>query len=113
MVARKRPKKNPFDEYPDDIFKDTRMSFGDHLEELRIRMIRAIKWLLLFLVIGFVLDQLGTALGNPKIGVGKPMLEVITDPVESQVMDFINRRNEKAAMEKLANLVQSTPEEIH
>jgi sec-independent protein translocase protein TatC len=63
-------------------------------------------------VIGFVLDQIGTAVGNPRIGIGKPMLEVITDPVESQVMDFINRRNEKAAIDKLAKMVEATPEEI-
>jgi len=112
MVARKKSRKNPYDEYPDDIFKDSRMSFGDHLEELRTRMIRALKWLLLFLFIGFVLDQIGTALGNPRIGIGKPMIDVITDPVESQVMDFINRRNEKAASDKLAKLVEATPEEI-
>ena len=78
----RRPKKNPFDEYPDDIFKDTRMSFGDHIEELRTRMIRALKWLLLFMVIGFILDAIGKSVGNPKIGVGHPMLTIITDPIE-------------------------------
>ena len=112
MIARKKSRKNPYDEYPDDIFKDSRMSFGDHLEELRTRMWRALKWLLIFLMFGFVLDAIGKSVDNPKIGVGKPMLEVITDPVESQVMDFINRRNEKAAREKLAKLTASTPEEI-
>ncbi len=93
--------KSQRDEYPDDIFKDTRMSFGDHIEELRVRMFRALKWLLFFLVFGFALDAVGEAVGNPKIGVGKPMLKIITDPVEEQVRDFYNRRIEKLAKEKL------------
>src|SRR5689334_20371437 len=112
MIARMKSRKNPFDEYPDDIFKDSRMSFGDHLEELRTRMWRAIKWLLLFLVIGFVLDGIGKSVGNPRIGIGFPMLKVITDPIESQVRDFYHRRAERVAAEKLAKLVDSTPEEI-
>src|SRR5262249_4444396 len=112
MATQNKPKKSKYDEYPDDIFKDSRMSFGDHIEELRVRMIRALKWLLFFLVFGFALDGIGQAVGNPKIGVGKPMLKVITDPVEEQVRDFYNRRNERIAAEKLGKLTQSEPEEI-
>jgi sec-independent protein translocase protein TatC len=96
-------KKNPYDEYPDDIFKDSRMSFGDHLEELRTRMIRALKFLLFFLVLGFILDGIGQFLDDPRIGIGKPMLKVITDPVEEQVRDFYNRRIEKVAADKLGS----------
>src|ERR671930_305289 len=88
------------------------MTFGEHIDELRTRMLRALWWLLLFLVIGFVLDAVGEAVGNKKIGIGRPMLEVITDPVESQVRDFYNRRNEKEATEKLATMTNSTAEEI-
>jgi sec-independent protein translocase protein TatC len=112
MAARRRPKKNPFDEYPDDIFKDTRMSFGDHIEELRTRMLRALKWLLLFMVIGFILDAAGKSLGNPKIGIAFPMLKIITEPIESQVRDFYHRRAEKVALTQLADMAQATPEEI-
>jgi sec-independent protein translocase protein TatC len=112
MAARRKSRKNHYDEYPDDIFADTRMSFGDHIEELRARMIRALKWLLLFMVLGFILDAIGKSLGNPKIGIAVPMLKVITGPVESQVGDFYFRRAEKSAREKLAKLVDSTPEEI-
>jgi sec-independent protein translocase protein TatC len=99
-------------EYPDDIFADTRMTFGEHIEELRARMIKAIFALLLCLVIGFILDGIGTTIGNPKFGVGKPMLDVITDPVETQVTDFYNRRNERYANQKLAELANTTPDEI-
>jgi sec-independent protein translocase protein TatC len=107
-------KTNARNEYPDDIFKESRMSFGDHIEELRFRMIRAIKYLLLFLVIGFALDGLGYLVHNDNIGIGKPMLRIISDPVETQVRDFYNRRNERIAKDKLQNLSQSTadPEEL-
>ncbi|MCE9567076.1 MAG: twin-arginine translocase subunit TatC [Planctomycetes bacterium] len=111
MAATKNPTKSRSDEYPDDIFKDTRMSFGDHIEELRVRMFKAIKWLVFFLIIGFVLDGIGDAMKNPKIGVGKPMLKVITEPVESQVRDFYYRRIEKVAKDKFAEQATQTPQQ--
>ena len=43
-------------EYPDDIFDSSRMSFGDHLDELRTRMLRALYALIFCLFIGFILD---------------------------------------------------------
>jgi sec-independent protein translocase protein TatC len=82
-------------DYDEDFFRDTRMSFGDHLEELRWRMWRAIKGLGLCLVIGFILDSIGTATGHPWIGIGKPMLAIITEPVETQVREFYRKRNER------------------
>jgi sec-independent protein translocase protein TatC len=99
-------------EYPDDIFADTRMTFGEHIEELRTRMIWAIYALLFCLVIGFILDAIGESIGNKKFGVGKPMLKVITDPVETQVRDFYNRANERRYREKLAEINKTTSEEI-
>lgn len=104
--------KNKYDEYPDDVFANTRMSLGEHIEELRYRMIAALKWLLFFLLIGFVLDAIGGSLGNENIGVGRPMLKVITEPVESQARDFYFRRAQKVADEKIAQLTQSDPDEI-
>jgi sec-independent protein translocase protein TatC len=111
MAATKNTTKSKYDEYPDDIFKDTRMSFGDHIEELRVRMFAAIKWLLFFLVIGFILDGVGDAMKNPKIGVGKPMLKIISDPVESQVRDFYYRRINKVVKDKITDAPKQTPEE--
>lgn len=78
--------------YPDDIFDESRMSFGDHLEELRTRLIRALYGLGLCLVIGFVLDGIGDSLGYPNLGIGRPMMKVIVDPVESQVRNFYAKR---------------------
>jgi sec-independent protein translocase protein TatC len=91
LLAKKRRGRPDYDE---DFFKDTRMSFGDHLEELRWRMWRAIKGLGLCLVIGFILDSIGDATGHPWLGIGKPMLKIITDPVETQVREFYHDRNE-------------------
>lgn len=82
-------------DYGDDFFKESRMSFGDHLDELRTRMWRAIKGLAFCLVIGFALDALGDALELKWLGVGKPMLKIITDPVEKQVKEFYHERTER------------------
>jgi sec-independent protein translocase protein TatC len=82
-------------DYPDDIFADTRMSFGDHIEELRKHLLRAIYGFLVVLIGGLVLDFVGEQVGNPNIGVGRPMLRVIVDPAESQVRAFYARRNQR------------------
>ncbi len=104
--------KQKYDEYPDDMFASTRMSLGEHIEELRTRMLNALKWLLFFMIIGFILDAVGASVGNKKIGIGKPMLEVITAPVIEQTKDFYNRRNTKLYDEKVAKITNSDPEEI-
>lgn len=104
--------KEQYHEYPDDVFADSRMSLGDHIEELRYRMIAAMKWLLFFMIIGFILDAVGTSMGNEKVGIGKPMLKVITEPVETQARDFYYRRARKANDEKLAAITRTPPAEI-
>lgn len=104
--------KDQVPEYPDDIFKETRMPLGEHIEELRTRMIRALKWLLFFLVIGFILDGIGTATETPNLGVGKPMLKVITEPIESQTRAFYLRRTKEVTAKKLGTGHSATPEEI-
>jgi len=62
---------------PDDMFADTRMSFGEHIEDLRSHLLRAIKWFVLALVVSFF--------------IGKPVLRFIAKPVEEQLMEFWNR----------------------
>jgi sec-independent protein translocase protein TatC len=97
----KLPKRARTPEYPDDIFDDTRMSFGDHIEQLRSRLIKALYGLAFFLTIGFVLDYAGKTMEWPNFGIGIPMMKVITDPVESQVRNFYQVRNEKAKVRLL------------
>jgi sec-independent protein translocase protein TatC len=88
-----RPRSNT---YSDDIFDNSRMSFGDHIEELRSRLIKALYGLGFFLVIGFFLDYAGDSLGFPNLGIGRPMMKVITEPAEAQVRAFYEKRNERA-----------------
>ncbi len=86
---------NQFDD-PEDIFKDSRMSFGDHIEELRSRLVKALIGLVICMFIGFILDSIGKSLEWDNFGVGRPMLRIIADPVETQVRDFYAQRTEKS-----------------
>jgi sec-independent protein translocase protein TatC len=84
---------------PDDIFAQSRMSFGDHIEELRKYLLRAIYGLLVVLFGGLILDQVGEATGQNWLGLGRPMLEVIKAPAEEQVRAFYARRNDRKLAE--------------
>src|SRR3954469_6878712 len=79
----------------DDLFADTRMSFGEHIEELRTHLIRAIKGLVLVIAMAFILDAVGSALDLDWLGVGRPMMDLITKPVREQLKAFYDRRLEK------------------
>ena len=89
-------------EYPDDIFDHSRMSFGDHIEELRVRLIRAAIALGVCLLLGFVLDGVGESIGYDDFGVGRPMLKIIVAPAEAQMRAFYYRRTERAIDRLLA-----------
>lgn len=105
----KLPQRARSPEYPEDIFDDTRMSFGDHIEELRSRLIKALYGLAFFLLIGFALDYIGKSAGWDNFGIGIPMMKIITDPVETQVRNFYVIRNQKA--EKKLSLERTSDEE--
>lgn len=106
----KLPQRARSPEYPEDIFDETRMSFGDHIEELRRRLLLALYGLGFCLIIGFILDYAGKAAGYENFGIGVPMMKIITDPVESQVRNFYKVRTEKAK-QKLLDGFDRTPEE--
>jgi len=84
----------------DDFFKDTRMSFGDHLEVLRTHLWRAIYGLLFCMVIGFILDSIGKATGQDYIGIGRPLMEIIQAPVKQSLNEFYDRRMQRLQEEK-------------
>ena len=88
--------------YSEDLFADTRMTFGEHIEELRTHLISAIKGLVFCMTIGFVLDSIGYAVGKDWIGIGRPMMDVITAPVREQLKAFYDRRTQKLLAEELA-----------
>ncbi len=103
--------RNRYD-YPDDLFSDSRMSFGDHIEELRTRLLNALKGLAFCMVIGFVLDGIGTQLELPWLGIGKPVLAIIQKPVEDAMKNFYNERVWKE-METLRDIEQrSNPDAV-
>jgi sec-independent protein translocase protein TatC len=77
---------NGFAPDPDDYFKDTRMSFVDHIEDLRNHLWRAIY--------GFLIALLGSFF------IGHYVVEWIKAPVESQLKDFYDRHLDKVLTQK-------------
>ncbi len=73
---------------PEDMFNDTRMSFGDHIEDLRSHLLKA--------VYGFVFGMVVSLLF-----LGPWVLGIIVSPVEAQLDRFEQRKWEKALL--LAN----------
>ncbi len=73
---------------PEDYFADTRMTFGDHLEELRRHLWRAFAGFGVALFMSFF--------------IGKYAVDFITAPVKEQLRAFYNRRVEKT-MKELQN----------
>ena len=71
------------------------------LDELRTRLRRALIGPVIFTILGLVLDAVGSFTGLPMIGMGKPMMSVITDPVSTMVRDFYSRRNVKNELKLL------------
>ncbi len=63
---------------PDDFFADTRMSFADHIEDLRSHLWRAIKGFLVAMIFSFF--------------IGRAVLDYITRPVKEQLAEFYQRR---------------------
>ena len=70
---------------PEDFFADTRMTFGDHLEELRAHLWRAVAGFGVALFLSFF--------------IGKAAVDFITAPVKKQLREFYNRRVEKTMKE--------------
>ncbi|MFL5342616.1 MAG: twin-arginine translocase subunit TatC [Gemmataceae bacterium] len=76
----------------DDFFKETRMSFGDHIEVLRRHLWRAIIGLVVCMLGGFCLDAIGDWINMPNFGIGRPLMAIIKAPVREALEDFYDRR---------------------
>jgi sec-independent protein translocase protein TatC len=61
-------------DYSEDMFADTRMTFGEHIEELRTHLLRAIYGFLVALLFSFF--------------IGRPVLHIISAPVTDQLESF-------------------------
>ena len=77
---------NGYHNDPEDMFAHTRMSLGDHIEELRRHMIRALVGFLVAMVFGFFIS--------------KPVLNFINAPVEKELAGDVRTSRRKAAIEK-------------
>jgi Tat protein translocase TatC len=94
--------------YSEDMFADTRMSFGDHLEDLRTHLWRAIKGFFIIMVGVFVLDGIGLVTGwripftSVEIGVGYPMFRFIISPIRRELAEYREDRA-KDILQKLEN----------
>ena len=71
---------------PDDYFHQTRMSFGDHIEDLRTHLWRAVKGFMVAMVLALC--------------VGHIVVEWIKAPVSEQLGEFYRRRQAKVMKEK-------------
>jgi sec-independent protein translocase protein TatC len=69
--------------YSEDIFADTRMSFGEHIEELRIHLWKAIFGFLICLCFSFF--------------IGRSALRFIAEPVSAQLDQFYRERVSQVA----------------
>lgn len=85
---------NGFSPDPDDYFKDSRMSFVDHIEDLRTHLWRA--------VYGFLIALFGSFF------IGHYVVEWITAPVKSQLDAFYNRNLAKVLAERRADIERAT-----
>lgn len=90
--------KRPTPAYDDDFFADTRMSFGEHIEDLRTHLIRALKWFCLGLILGFVF--------------AKGMLDYITTPVNAAIANFYEERRQKVGKELENPLVENNQKPV-
>jgi sec-independent protein translocase protein TatC len=75
----------------EDLFAHTRMSLGDHIEELRRHMIKALLGFFLAMIVGFIVSPY--------------VLDYIKKPVEDGLQDMYERRLQKI-MENQAELDQ-------
>jgi sec-independent protein translocase protein TatC len=74
----------------DDFFADTRMSFGDHIEDLRRHLIRAIAGFAVAVCISFFYGHLA--------------LEFITAPIERELEVYYKKRLDKATQDYIDRL---------
>src|SRR5208282_5933622 len=69
----------------------SRMPFGDHLEELRSRMWRALCGFAVIVALVFAVDGIGL-LTNTSLGIAKPVMGLIARPVEQELQHLYDRR---------------------
>src|SRR5260370_22577356 len=80
--------------YEDDLFRESTMTFGEHLEELKHRLVRAVFWLVLGLLVGLV--------------IGKQVVHLIQSPLTRALEDYYGAKAKATLKEKYGDLPAET-----
>jgi sec-independent protein translocase protein TatC len=80
--------------YEDDLFRESTMTFGEHLEELRRRLVRACFWLAIGLVVGLV--------------IGRQVVHLIQSPLTKALEEFYSEKAKTRLLEKYGQLPPET-----
>jgi sec-independent protein translocase protein TatC len=87
--------------YNEDLFESTKMTFGEHLEELRSALIKAVAALFIGVVIGIVF--------------GRPLVNYIQTPLQQALQDHyigVELRQHRSYLEQQAAQGKLAPEQI-
>jgi sec-independent protein translocase protein TatC len=76
--------------YEDDLFRESTMTFGEHLEELKHRLVRAVFWLVLGLLVGLV--------------IGKPVVHLIESPLTKALEEYYANKAKETLKAKYGSL---------
>src|SRR5260370_40276043 len=79
-----------YDQHSEDIFSDTRMSFGEHIEDLRAHLLRAIYGFVIALLLSFF--------------IGKMVVGFIARPVEIALGEYWERYYKERSEQVLRDL---------
>jgi sec-independent protein translocase protein TatC len=79
----------------DDLFRESTMTFGEHLEELRVRLFRAALWLVIGVVIGFI--------------IGDRVVRFIQTPLTQALESYVRKWSDKKLKDKYGSSL--TPEQ--
>jgi sec-independent protein translocase protein TatC len=80
--------------YEDDLFRESTMTFGEHLEELRHRLVRAVFWLAIGLVFGLV--------------IGKQVVHLIESPLTRALEEYYTDKAKETLTKKYGSLPPET-----
>ncbi len=97
------------DHIADDYFAHSRMPLEDHLEELAVRLRRALAGVAFVMLGGIAFDMLGKALGRTEVGFAFPVVRLLTEPAEREVDAFFLRQYDKVATRLAAEPNPSGP----
>jgi sec-independent protein translocase protein TatC len=82
----------------ENVFAASRMPLEEHIEELAVRLRRALAGVVLVMVVGITVDFVGMQNNRAELGFAFPVLRMMTLPAEREVDAFFERRYNAIAM---------------